>query len=114
MKTTKRTTKPKQSNADTTLVSQSFFESASEKDGSDCFVKKFLAIMEQITNQAHFSITDLYGFAKPFDLDVNRLKDLFTRWTDKETQLGNLERVEGCYSYPVFTVISNRSFKKSV
>jgi hypothetical protein len=111
--TTKNKTKTKQPQVEHSK--ESFIASLQRPDGANnSIVEKFLAIMEQLTkNQAHFTYQDALYYGKGFELDANEVKDLFTRWTDRETQLGNLERVDGCYNFPVFTVISTKSFAQS-
>jgi hypothetical protein len=90
---------------------ESFLDSIQHQDGANSIVKKFLVIMELITkNQVTFTFHDSLYYAKGFELDTNEVKNLFVKWTDKEVQLGRLQRIEGCYEYPVFKVISTASF----
>lgn len=89
-------------------ANEMFAESIKPKDGgNDSSVALFLQIMVQVTsNTGSFSLSDVIKVSRSYDLedrlDAMTLADLFTKWTDKMTQLGKVSEVKGCYSDSVW------------
>jgi hypothetical protein len=115
---TKTTNKPKQptavnESAKAESAKDAFRKTIGKQDGANSIVEKFFAVMEQLTKNSingTFSVMDAIHYGKAFELGANDVKDLFLKWTDKEVQLGRLQRIEGCYEWSIYKVISTKSF----
>ncbi len=114
MKTTKsRKAKPQAQNltiwpAYTRAQAQKIFaESVGDAadDGKNNYLEKFLAVADGVlSNGRSFCLQDVQYAARPFDIPADEVAKLFELWTSKLCSLSKLEKIEGCYSQPIFIV----------
>lgn len=63
-------------------------------NGANNYTAKFLMVMQGVIDNARsFTLGDVIRESKPYDLPVESVKDLFTKYVEKMTQLHKVELV---------------------
>jgi hypothetical protein len=81
------------------------FKKAVGKTEDDCndYLQKFIAVTERVMAlMPTFSIHDIRKESLAFEIPEDELNRLFTLWSDQMITWCRLEKVEGCYNYPVY------------
>jgi hypothetical protein len=75
-------------------------------DGENEHLASFLAVTERVMDiLPSFSIHDVLSQSLAYELPLPEVKRLFEAWSEKMVDMCKLEKIQGCYNYPVFVRI---------
>lgn len=82
-----------------------FVDSIIIPDGANSIVAKFVAIMDGLMQSPSFTYDSAIYAAKAYDLPLDQLKDLWTRYIGVMEGLNRVTVVNGVYDHPIICVI---------
>jgi len=85
-------------------IKAEFIKALGEPDeASNSHLREFLVAAERTLETARsFTIHDVINNAKTYDIPTEEIKYYFELWTEKLTQFGKLEAIQGCYDDTTF------------
>lgn len=108
-KTIKTTIKhPKLGHLTMDQVNKLFVDSVGKSDdGGNCILQGFMrGVAASVIQLNSFTWFDCLLYARPMDLDTEKLKSLWESWTDHCVRLSKFKRTDGVYdNTPIFEVI---------